>query len=197
MNQQPGADWILRVTDLKQYTYCPRIVFYAYCLPAIRPITYKMQVGQAKHDTAEELERRRSLRAYGLTQGQRFFNVTLTSSRLGLSGRVDMVIRTPGETIPVEYKYSPGRTGRHWMLQLAAYGMMLEESGWGAVKRGFLYFIPARRARQIELDPDMRCEVEGMIEQIRQMIAREAMPPPTSQRARCVVCEFRRFCNDV
>jgi CRISPR-associated exonuclease Cas4 len=164
-------------------------------------LTYKLFCIQKRqsgaHDTADGLERRRSLRAYGLAQGERSFDVVLTSRRLGLSGRVDMVIRTPDETIPVEYKYSPGRTGRNLMLQLTAYGMMLEESGWGEVRRGFLYFIPARRAREITLDQAMRREIEAMIEQIHQMITQEAMPPPTAQRGRCVACEFRRFCNDV
>ncbi len=34
------SNWLLEVTDLKQYTCCPRIVFYRYCLPRVRPITY-------------------------------------------------------------------------------------------------------------------------------------------------------------
>ncbi|NIO72733.1 MAG: hypothetical protein GTN71_27865, partial [Anaerolineae bacterium] len=51
-----------QVTDLKQYTYCPRVVFFAYCLPLIRPMTYKMEAGIAAHEKAEEQEQRRSLR---------------------------------------------------------------------------------------------------------------------------------------
>ena len=35
------------VTDLKQYAYCPRVVYYTYCLPLLRPMTFKMERGIA------------------------------------------------------------------------------------------------------------------------------------------------------
>ena len=38
--------WLLRVTDLKQYEYCPRVVFYEYCLPGVRPVGRAVPPGQ-------------------------------------------------------------------------------------------------------------------------------------------------------
>ena len=75
-----------QVTDLKQWAYCPRILYYATCLPDVRPITYKMQVGIELGVKEEQREMRRSLRAYGLSHGRREFNVYVTSERLGLRG---------------------------------------------------------------------------------------------------------------
>src|SRR5205807_2565075 len=83
------SNWLLEVTDLKQYTYCPRIVFYRYCLPRVRPITYSMQEGIRSHEEEENREERRSLRNYGMTQGERAFHLALQSTRLGLTGRVN------------------------------------------------------------------------------------------------------------
>jgi len=51
------------VTDLKQFAYCPRVVYYSYCLPLIRPMTYKMKAGQEAHVEEKGREQRRSLRA--------------------------------------------------------------------------------------------------------------------------------------
>lgn len=65
----------LQVTDLKQYLYCPRVVFYRYCLPDVRPVTFKMQAGIAAQDRVTELEKRRSLRAYDVVAGTRHFHV--------------------------------------------------------------------------------------------------------------------------
>ena len=45
---------IFRVTDLKQYFYCPRVVYYAYCLPQVRPVTAKMEAGIEAQVEAEE-----------------------------------------------------------------------------------------------------------------------------------------------
>ena len=79
------------VTDLKQYFYCPRVVYYTYCLPLLRPTTYKMEAGAVAHEEVGDLERR----------------------------------------LPVDYKHTARQIGEHAWRQLAAYGIMLEET-WGA-----------------------------------------------------------------
>ena len=73
-----------RVTDLKQWVYCPRILYYHHCLPDVRPVTYTMEAGIEAGRAEEGREERRSLRAYGLASGEREFNVALRSERLGL-----------------------------------------------------------------------------------------------------------------
>src|SRR6266446_6931547 len=80
------SNWLLEVTDLKQYTCCPRIVFYRYCLPKIRPITFLMEEGIRQHDLEDDREERRGLRHYGLKEGERFFHLALQSAKLGLTG---------------------------------------------------------------------------------------------------------------
>ena len=129
-------DFLLEVTDLKQYTYCPRIVFYRYCLPRIRPITFTMTEGIRSHTEEDSREERRSLRNYNLTEGERSFHLSLQSAQLGLTGRIDLAIATPSRTAPnaegivVEYKLTEQKAGAHFKLQLAAYALLLEEA-WG------------------------------------------------------------------
>jgi CRISPR-associated exonuclease Cas4 len=94
------SDWLLEVTDLKQYTCCPRIVYYRYCLPRIRPITYTMEEGIRCHEEEETREERRSLRNYGLSSGERIYRLPLQSRKLGLTGRVDLAIATPSREAP-------------------------------------------------------------------------------------------------
>jgi len=191
------------VTDLKQYAYCPRIVYYHHCLPDIRPITYKMEAGREAGASEEVRELRRSLRPYGLQRGRRHLDVWLSSQRWGLRGRADLVIDTDDnptgerELIPVDFKLSPGRMGLNLRLQILAYGVMLEET-WGVTsRRGFVYFIPRRRAVEVSFTPELRARFEASLTVMRDIVIRERMPPPTRSRGRCQVCEFRRFCNDV
>ena len=194
---------LFEVTDLKQYTVCPRIVFYRYCLPKVRPVTVLMEEGTLQHEEEDEREERRSLRTYGLTQGERVSHLALRSERLGLSGRVDLAIAIPNRSMPeaeaivVEYKYSEQKAGSHFKLQLAAYALLVEEA-WGLpVKRAFLYSIPLRCAEAIAITPRLRASVIQTVESIRQCVAEEILPMPPSSLGRCVACEFRRFCNDV
>jgi CRISPR-associated exonuclease Cas4 len=192
---------IFTVTDLKQYTYCPRVVFYTYCLPLLRPTTYKMEAGIAAHEKAGKQERRRTLAAYGLEEGKRHFDVEVASQELGLRGRVDVVIEVgegeEREWVPVDYKQTTRRTGQHIRRQLAAYGLMLEETWGGTVRRGFVYSLVTRKTEEIALTERLRGEVRGVVGAMREMVEREAMPEPPGSRRPCVNCEFRRFCNDV
>ncbi len=189
------------VTDLKQYTYCPRIVYYTYCLPLIRPTTYKMEAGTRAHEKADKRERRRTLSAYDLDEGERRFDVWLKSPILGLTGKVDLVIEIAKEDarelIPVEYKQTRRRIGKHIRLQLAAYGMMLEEISDGKAKRAFVYSLLKRKAKEVRLTKALRRDVRATAGAMREMVKREAMPEPPRSRRQCVNCEFRRFCNDV
>ncbi|PIU91716.1 MAG: CRISPR-associated protein Cas4 [Anaerolineae bacterium CG17_big_fil_post_rev_8_21_14_2_50_57_27] len=189
-----------RVTDLKQWVYCPRILYYVMCLPDVRPVTYKMKAGVEAGREEEGREARRSLHAYNLTEGRREFNVPLVSSRLGLRGVVDMVIwldePAPGEVMPVDYKLSE-IVGEHFRLQLAAYGLMLEEMSGAVAKRGFLYSIPRRRAEAVLLNERLRDKLLTSLDAMHRMLRYETMPAPTPQRNKCLACEFRRFCNDI
>jgi len=196
-------DWLLEVTDLKQYTYCPRIVYYRYCLPRIRPVTFTMEEGIRSHQEEDSREERRSLRSYHLTEGERVFHLSLQSAQLGLTGRVDLAIATPSRTAPnaegivVEYKLSEQKAGAHFKLQLAAYALLLEEA-WGLpVKRAYLYSISLRKAEPVPITPHLRQKVIQTVAHIKQIVTSEIMPPPPASLRPCITCEFRRFCNDV
>jgi len=193
----------LEVTDLKQWRYCPRVVWYRYCLPTIRPITDLMRHGIAHHRDEEGREERRSLRAYGLEVGERHFDVALQSEQLGLRGRIDLVIAVPeqggrpAEAVVVEYKDSERQAGPHFRLQLAAYALLVEEA-WGMpVHTGWVYHIPLRRAERVPITAVLRRQVHTITRAIQAVIGTEAMPAAPASRRPCVNCEFRRFCNDV
>ena len=195
----------LRVIDLKQYVYCPRILYYHTVLPAVRPVTYKMEAGIAAHGTAVAREKRRQLRTYGLEEGRRHFDAPLYSPQLNLSGELDLLIETEDELIPVDYKNSK-RVGTHFRLQLMAYGRLLKDSLStqdlrGAtrkkVRRGFLYLLPARKAVAVSFTARLERQLESALAETRKIAEWQYMPPPTPHRRRCLDCEFRRFCNDI
>ena len=194
---------LCEVTDLKQWSYCPRVVYYRYCLPEVRPVTALMQAGVASHAAESEREDRRSLRTYGLSAGERVFDLRLHSANLGLRGRMDLAIALPSrdapnaEAIVVEYKDSERATGSHFMLQLAAYALLLEEAWNLPVRRGFLYSIPLRQAEPVPITRQLRAKVIQNIAAMHSAIQGEQMPPAPASRRPCVSCEFRRFCNDV
>ena len=196
-DRRPAAVLPLRVNDLKQYAYCPRIVFYQYTMPVQRKPTFKMEHGKAVEATIEKLESRRKLREYGLADGTREFQVWLTSQRLGLSGRLDLMITTSQGAFPVDFKDTREPVYRNHWIQLCAYALLVEDVLGRPVPAGFIYRTPRDDVVIVEMTPVLRMETRQCIEEIREMIAAERMPPPTERRARCVDCEYRNYCGDI
>lgn len=185
----------LVITDVKNYLFCPRVVYFTTFYPGPRPVTYKMEDGRRSHQRVAELEERRTLRAYGLRDGERAFAVRMYSSRLALSGLLDMVILREREAIPVEFKNSTAGLQLNHKYQLTAYGLLVEERYRSPVRRGFVYFIPMKRAEEVLITPHMRRYVTRVLREIREMLTSERMPRGTRQQGRCVECEFRRMCG--
>lgn len=196
MNELP---FTFRVNELKEFIYCPRILYYQTVLPDIQPTTHKMEEGRLAHEEIKDQEQRRSLKSYRLTAGQRHFNVPVYSEALKLSGKIDMVIETDDEIIPVEFKNSQ-REGPHYRLQLTAYGRLLQladPKNEKSIKRGFIYLIPNRKALEITFTPRLQQQLDEALKIMHTIATTQRMPAPTPQRPRCVDCQYRRFCNDI
>ena len=197
MIDNPGRVGGVTVSDVRQHVYCPRIPFFRLGLRLPhRFVTYTMAEGILEHQRTEALEHRRTLRAYGLTDGEREFDVQLRSERLGLAGRLDLLIRRRQEAIPVEFKNSRGPLGLNHKYQLAAYALLVEQAFGTPVRRAFVYFIPLKAAREVPITPAMRAYTKRVLNEIRRNAAAEQMPAGTRQLGRCRECEFLSYCND-
>ncbi|GAB4443272.1 MAG: CRISPR-associated protein Cas4 [Anaerolineae bacterium] len=192
-------DMLFTVTDLKQYTYCPRVLYYQACLPDVRPTTYKMQAGIEAGEAEQKRAARRNLSAYHVLEGARHFDVPVQSHTLNLSGVVDEVVqaRSPvGELVPIDYKLAR-KAGYHFKVQLTAYAEMLAETWGEPVRRGYLLLIPQRRFEEVAITDRLRAALKQALEAMWRITQLETMPPPVEHRRKCAACEFRRFCNDV
>jgi CRISPR-associated exonuclease Cas4 len=187
----------LRVSDIKQHFYCPRVVYHTYYTPVPRPTTPPMELGEVEHEVLSVLERRRALARYGLDAGDRHFHVSLAAPSLGLTGVLDLLIETEDGAFPVEFKYTTQRLNLNAKCQLTAYAMMVEECLGQPVEQGFIYRIPTQRITAVPISTQLRQKTLHAIDEIRQMLSNERMPQPTPQRGKCIECEFRRFCRDV
>lgn len=187
----------LRVTDLKQYIYCPRVVYYQYVLPVDRRATYKMEHGKSAQVRLERLEGRRKLARYGLAGGRRHFGLYLRSKRLGLGGRMDLMIEMKAACFPVDFKFTTGRPHRNHRYQLGGYALLIEEAYGKTVETGFVYLIPQDDAAVCPLSPELKADCRRVLGEIRGMIEGERMPGPNANRNRCTDCEYQNYCRDV
>jgi CRISPR-associated exonuclease Cas4 len=192
----PGT-FPLRVNDLKQFEYCPRIVFYNTVMPVERKSTVKMERGKEIELKLDALEARRTLRRYRLAEGERRYHVWLSSDRLGLSGKLDLLIVTPDACYPVDFKYTRDRPRRNHVLQLGGCALLVEDVMQMPVPAAFIYIAPANQLARIIVTPGLKDLVRTRLREIREMIGEQFLPEPTPVRARCEECEFRNYCGDV
>jgi CRISPR-associated exonuclease Cas4 len=190
----------LTVTDIKQYVYCPRIIYYTYVMPVEKKISYKMDYGKKQHIEIDRLEKRRKLVAYGFQEGERIFHLPLYSKRLRLGGLLDMVIELKKgnlrEYYPVEYKYTRNRIQINHKYQLVAYAMLLEDYYKRPVRGGFVYTIPNKNIQLMTITDNMRIYVKRIIGAINNIVKTEKYPEPRSLR-RCWDCEYKNYCGDL
>ena len=185
------------VTDLKQWAYCQRIVYYRQIMPGIGKPTFKMQEAHRAQDLIESLEMRRVITKYGLDGARRRFGVWLSDDKLGLSGKIDLVLETDAEAVVVDFKLTSGDPGENHRMQLAGYALLVQSATGLKVHRTFLYRIPDSRVFEIPIDDRRIQEVQIALTAMRQNRDLEILPEPTSVRARCVECEYQNYCADV
>ncbi len=208
----PKTDFI-SVSELRQFSYCPRVVWHGKWLGLNRPVTFKMKEGQDEEAEQARLELRRNFSAYGIIAKGKIFNLYVYSEKLKISGILDMLIELTGIEfadainscktfdsqifIPVEKKSTEEKIGQHQILQLTAYGMLIEEMTGSPVNYGFMVSIPSNRVKKIDFTKELRQKVVDITDEISNMLTEGILPPPTPHRGKCQDCEFKRFCNDV
>lgn len=187
---------LFRVTDLKEYTYCPRVFYYENCLPDLQPSTYKMEAGVRAHEKQRKKSVRHSLNKFDIQEGERQFNVSISSQELGIVGELDEAIITPDEVVVVDYKLAK-TVGRNFKLQLGAYALLANEFWQKPVTRAYIYLIWTRKLERIDINKRLKNDVHRALEKMQYIVENELMPPRPKHRKICVNCKHRRFCNDV
>jgi CRISPR-associated exonuclease Cas4 len=191
-----GTD-LIPVTELKQWAYCERIVYYHRVMPGIGQQTFKMKEALAAQDLIETLEMRRGLQAYGFEGARRRFGVWLSDEALGLSAKTDLILEREDRVAVVDFKLTGGEPGENHRMQLAGYAMLAEVAYKLPSPLAFLYRIPDNRVFAIEIGGALRQAVLAAVERIRGMETEQWFPPPTPVRKRCAECEYANYCADI
>ena len=188
---------LVLVTDLKQWAYCPRIVYYRCTMSGAARASYKMEEGKAAQEMIESLELRRTLREYGLEGARRQFGVWLKADEVGLTGKLDLLLEGEGVAGVVDFKLTSGEPAENHRLQLAGYALLVEAVLGLPVGECFFYRIPDGKVYRVVISEELRQKALRAVEAIREMAASQWCPEPTPVRGRCVECEYANYCGDV
>lgn len=188
---------LLPVTELRQWAYCPRVVYYHQLMPGAGQMTYKMKEGLRAQEVVENLEMRRTLREYGLEGAAREFGVWLSDERVGLTGKIDLLLRGERFAAVVDFKLTSGDVGENHRMQLAGYALLAEATLGLPVEMTFLFRIPDNRVFPVAMSAELKERAAAAVLAIRVMQKTEELPEATAVRSRCKECEYANYCGDV
>jgi CRISPR-associated protein Cas1 len=193
---------LIPVRALNQVSYCPRLYYLEY-VESLMPTNEHVEDGLFQHRRVDDAGLQGRTRKEGGALHTR--SVQISSERLGLTGKLDLIEEKDGAVYPVEYKRGAGPPGvdgqpPYWdndAVQLCAQGLLLEEELGVPVPRGILYYIGSKSRVEVALDDDLRAKTLQAIRTIRELAGRDAPPEPlpAELRHRCHGCSLVTVCQ--
>ena len=125
-------------------------------------------------------------------------SVTLSSDRLGVIARMDLIESDGGRVEPIDYKrgkrphvergaYDPER------VQLCVQGLLLREHGYDC-NEGVLYFVGSRERVRVAFDDELIASTRQAIDGLRRVAANGGIPPPLEDSPKCPRCSLVEIC---
>ena len=125
-------------------------------------------------------------------------SITLSSNRLGLIARMDLVEGEGNRVTPVDYKrgrrphvprgaYDPER------VQLCVQGLILAEHGY-ICEEGVLCFTESRERVHVAFDDELKALTRNAIDGLRLVAVGGQIPPPLDDSPKCPRCSLATIC---
>ena len=183
---------------VNEYVYCPRLAY----------LEWVQGEWEDSSDTVEGRHAHRRVNRDGgklpppdqVHESPRLHarSVTLSSERLGLIAKLDLIESDGGRVTPVDYKRGKRPhvgSGAHEpeRVQLCAQGLLLREHGYDCVE-GVLYFVGSRERVRVPFDDDLAANTRRAIEGLRRVAAAGEMPPPLDDSPKCPRCSLVAIC---
>ncbi|RLE66595.1 MAG: CRISPR-associated protein Cas4 [Thermoprotei archaeon] len=191
----------ITVADIKQYFFCPRIIYFIYALGITERPTGNMEEGKEQHEKLRKKEERRLTLALKRRWGKwnKKFGVRLTSQKLGLTGVLDVLLERDGEYVPAEYKIAqaPKRPPPNHYYQLVAYALLVEENYNTIIRRGLIYYSQNDKILETHIITQAKHYLtHNILPKIRKITNGEY--PNVRQRIiKCRNCGYYSYCRSV
>jgi CRISPR-associated exonuclease Cas4 len=195
---QPETHAMITPSEVMEYLYCPRFVYFMHCMniPQHEDYRFKVLKGREVHKRREKENRDYLRKKIGAVKKE--IGVYLASPTLRVRGIVDEVLTlAEGTMAPLDYKYTEPsevvyRTHR---VQVILYGLMIEEAYGVPVKHGYVAYIRGgSQLYEVEIDSVARQEVKTVVNDIFRIIETGYHPKRTSYRVRCTDCCYKNIC---
>lgn len=196
----PGDLPLLPARMVNEYQYCPRLAYLEWVQGewAESAETVEGRYAHRRVDRPNGGLPRPTPTSDDAQESIHASSVTLSSDRLGIIARMDLIEGQGCHVMPVDYKrgkrphvgrgaYDPER------VQLCIQGMILEEHGY-TCEKGILYFVQSRERVEIPFDEELRSLTQSAMAGMRRMAVNGQIPPPLEDSPKCARCSLVGIC---
>lgn len=190
---------LLPARMLNEFAYCPRLCYLEWVQGEFADSADTVE-GRLRHRTVDRGRQRQKPAKGGDEEPTAIHerSVHLTSDRLGLTAKIDLIEGEGNRVTPVDYKrgkrphvpqgaYEPER------VQVCAQGLILRDNGLECAE-GVIYFAGSRERVRVEFD-------EALVTRTLELAARMAavargglIPPPLEDSPKCPRCSLVGIC---
>jgi CRISPR-associated protein Cas1 len=179
----------VRVMALHALAYCPRL-FYLEEVEEIRVADAAVFAGRQLHAALEADEDGEAV------------NIELSSTVLGLVGKVDCLRRRDGSYLPYEHKRgqprrNEGQAADAWpsdRLQIVAYALLLEEAFGQPIPEGRIRYHAGNVTVRVPIDEPTRADLIAALAEARRLRQSVDRPPIATNERLCARCSLAPVC---
>ncbi len=179
---------------LNEYAYCPRLFFLEW-VDGLFASNADVAEGERRHRRVDGGGGAAPLPDEGVLKAAR--SVELSSERLGITAKLDLLEGTGGAVVPVDFKKGhPGPDGTPWeadAVQVCAQVLLLREHGY-ACERGELYYAETKQRVVVDPVPELVERTMQVVADARSTAASLAPPPPLDSSPKCPRCSLVGIC---
>ena len=191
---------LLPVRMLNEFAYCPRLAYLEWVQSEFADSADTVE-GRFHHRRVDESPKRQPPKDESLSDDDTVIHqrsLWLSSERLGLTAKLDLVEGVGNCVAPVDYKRGkrPHVDKGAWepeRVQVCAQGLILRENGYEC-DGGFLYFVGSRERVAVTFDQELIERTLELIAEMRRMARGGALPPPLVDSPKCPRCSLVRIC---
>lgn len=183
---------------VNEYVYCPRLFFYEWVeglfAESVDTVEGSIQHGRVDAKATELPE------ASELPQSIHSRSVTLSSERLHVIAKMDLVEVDNGAVTPVDYKHGRPRDSKDGIelwpadrAQLAVQAIVLRENGYRC-DEGIAYYRKTGQRVRVRFDEALMAEVERHILEAWGLAEAGNIPAPLVDSPKCPSCSLAGIC---
>ncbi len=192
-----NLEGVISASDIINYTYCPRIIYFDYVLKSRQRQTSKTKEARAGHISYSKQSIRNKI-VKKQPKLPRKYNVHLFSEKYNLQAVIDCLFLNGTEAYPMDFKqsFAPRAVYLTQKYQLAAHALLLKERGY-VVQYAYLKYLRDGIVKKVWIKEAHIENVLKSLELIKRVVGEEYFPRPTPYKKRCVDCCFWKICRRV